>query len=104
MKTHYVTNNISVYIDYAIKLAEHPTDKNVRLLRAPTTTMAELIYLTSNGDDTIVGWLDDDVIEVDDFSPILLSEESEWIREALAKFRVSVIDPESELPKFLSEF
>lgn len=83
-----ITDGITVYSGYAKELADNglQADARIGLCIAPAIgQFDEIIYLTTNGDCVLVGWLEDDeFVACDDWKDVCDHPDFEWARKTLA--------------------
>lgn len=96
-KTHYISNgsgHVEVYSEYARELDDNglQDDDHCTLMIAPqVNAKCELLYMTTNGDDVLIGWFDDDgrYEQSDSVAEWIDAPDCDWLREAIDEFQVA---------------
>jgi hypothetical protein len=86
MKTYYITNTIAVDSDNEIEIGDNgeTADARVALMKAPQIGGDDFfVYLSTNGDPVLVGWIDKcGEFTLDDHASEWIEEE-EWLDDLL---------------------
>ena len=89
--TKHISRSIKVWSGYAITLGDNgeTADAKVTLMQAPEVGVSnEYLYLDTNGDPVLIGWIEDgevrDATEGEDADSIDEWLKQEWLRDSLA--------------------
>jgi len=87
MKRYYITNTIAVDSDNEVEIGNNGenADARVALMRAPQVGGEDyFVYLQTNGDPVLVGWIDKyGEFTVDEHVGEWIEEEEDWLSDLL---------------------
>ena|SRR5690554_2433750 len=93
--TKYITRDLAVWGRYAKSIADNgeQADHGISLMLAPEVGgQTEYLYLETNGDPVLVGWLDDGEVELADEAREWIEDDSmAWLRDA-----IEAVDPDHQ--------